>query len=113
MEYIIDATNEKVGRLASRIAVALQGKGAASYEPNRAGTVRVVVHNASKMVITGNKSKQKIYYRHTGYMGHLRERTFEEFFATSPGSVLRRAVFNMLPKNRLRTPRLKRLIIES
>jgi large subunit ribosomal protein L13 len=113
MDYIIDATNERVGRLASRIAVALQGKGAATYEPNRAGTLRVVVRNASKMEVTGNKGTQKIYYRHTGYMGHLRKRTFKEAFNVSPEAVLKKAVFNMLPKNRLRTPRLKRLIIES
>ena len=112
MDYIIDATNERLGRLASRIAFQLQGKGVASYEPNHQGTLRVVVQNASKMVVTGNKSKEKIYYRHTGYMGHLKKRTFQEFFASSPALVLRKAVFNMLPKNRLRIPRLKRLTIK-
>ncbi len=113
MDYIIDGTNEPVGRLASRIAVALQGKHSPSYDPQLPGTLRVVVRNASKMTVTGTKNESKMYHRHTGYMGHLKTRSFQEFFAVSPAAVLRKAVFNMLPKNRLRTPRLKRLTIEN
>ena len=112
MDYIIDATGERMGRLASRIASLLQGKNTAAYNPGKAGTLRVVIQNASKITLSCKKSESKIYYRHTGYMGHLRERTFKEFFEKSPSAVLKKTVFNMLPKNRLRTPRLKRLTIQ-
>lgn len=112
MEHIIDASNQKLGRLASRISVVLQGKISASYEPRLSGSERVIVKNAGRIVVTGRKSKNKIYYRHTGYMGHLKEKTFREAFEQSPEQVLRRAVYNMLPKNRLRAKRLRRLVIE-
>ena len=112
MEYIIDATNQKLGRLASEIAVILQGKKNVSYEPRNAGTDKVIIKNVSKITVTGRKYTQKVYYHHTGYMGHLREKKFREVFEKSPQTVLRKAVYNMLPKNRLRAKRLKRLIIE-
>ncbi|MBI3114545.1 MAG: uL13 family ribosomal protein, partial [Candidatus Harrisonbacteria bacterium] len=73
MDYVIDAKNQKLGRLASQIAVILQGKRHASYEPRLRGEDRVIVKNVSGIAVTGGKEKKKIYYRHTGYMGHLRE----------------------------------------
>lgn len=112
MEYVINAQGEKLGRLASRIAVILQGKLSPGYEPRLPGVDRVVVKNAKKIEVTGSKEREKIYYRHTGYMGHLRERRFREAFEASPEAVLRHTVSHMLPKNRLRGARLKRLIIE-
>ena len=112
MDYIIDATNQKLGRLASQIAVILQGKLEPSYEPRLAGLTKVIVKNASKIAVTGRKYNQKVYYHHTGYMGHLRTKTFKEQFTKSPARVLRQAIFNMLPKNRLRAKRLNRLVIE-
>ncbi len=112
MDYVIDASNQKLGRLASEIAVILQGKKNVSYEPRLAGADKVIIKNASKIVVTGRKYSQKVYYHHTGYMGHLREKKFREVFEKSPETVLRKAVYNMLPKNRLRAKRLKRLIIE-
>jgi len=112
MDYIIDATNQKLGRLASQIAVILQGKQSASYDPRLEGKDKIIVKNTHKLTVSGRKGEQKVYYHHTGYMGHLRGRSFKQEFAKSPGMVLRRAVFNMLPKNRLRARRLKRLIIE-
>ncbi len=112
MEHIIDATDQKLGRLASKISVILQGKTDPTYEPRMPGTVKIVVKNAGKIIITGKKAKNKIYYRHTGYMGHLKERTFREAFERSPERVLRGAVYNMLPDNRLRAKRLNRLHIE-
>ncbi len=111
MDYIIDATNQKLGRLASHIATVLQGKLHPGYEPRAPGVDRVIVRNASRLVVTGRKYTEKIYYRHTGYMGHLREKRYREVFERSPAAVLRRAVEHMLPKNRLSRARMRRLII--
>jgi len=112
MDYIIDATNQRLGRLASKIALILQGKLEADYEPRFAGKDRVIVKNASKISVSGKKPDQKIYYHHTGYMGHLKKRLYKEVFARSPEEVLRIAIYNMLPKNRLRQKRLNRLFVE-
>jgi large subunit ribosomal protein L13 len=112
MTHTIDATNQKLGRLASKIAHILQGKFHADYEPRLPGKDRVVVKNINKLVVTGRKATQKIYYRHTGYMGHLRKRTFKQFFEKFPKEVLRLSVQRMLPQNWLRDKRLKNLIIE-
>ena len=112
MEYTIDASNQKLGRLASEIAVILQGKKRSSYDPRLPGVDRIIVKNAKKIEITGRKYSKKIYYHNTGYMGHLREKTFRDLFEKSPEKVLWKAVYNMLPKNRLRIKRLKRLKIE-
>lgn len=112
MQYIIDAKNQKLGRLASKIAQILQGKMSADYEPRNPGKDTVVVKNASQLVVSGKKSEQKIYYRHTGYMGHLKERVYKEFFAKSPKKVLELAVKRMLPQNFLKQKRLNRLTIE-
>ena len=112
MDYVIDAQNQRLGRLASEIAVILQGKKRPNYDPRLVGVDRVVVRNASKLIVTGRKYTQKIYYHHTGYMGHLREKKFRQVFEKSSERVLWDAVYNMLPKNRLRMKRLKRLKIE-
>jgi len=112
MDYLIDAKDKRLGRLASEIAQILQGKKDVSYEPRLEGKDRVLVKNVSQLVVTGRKAKQKIYYSHTGYMGHLRRRTLAMVFEKSPAKVLERAVYNMLPKNRLRIKRMKRLVIE-
>ncbi len=111
MDHIIDAKTERLGRLATRIAVILQGKLHPSYDPRLTSPNRVVVKNAGKMEITGKKYEEKMYYHHTGYMGHLREKTYRQLFEKSPKEVLRRAVYNMLPKNRLRAGRLNKLVI--
>lgn len=112
MDYIIDASGQKLGRLASRIARLLQGKEHPSFSPNRPGADRVIVNNVSGIAVSGRKASQKIYYRHTGYMGHLRARKFQEIFERSPEWALERAVYNMLPKNFLRAKRMKRLRIQ-
>lgn len=106
MDYVVDAKNKKLGRLASEIALVLQGK-RHNDEPN------VVVKNIGKISVTGKKAEQKIYYRHTGYLGHLREKKYREAFSKNPSWVLRHAVRGMLPKNFLREKRLKKLIIET
>lgn len=112
MKYQIDATNKILGRLASEIALILQGKKSAYYEPRLAGSDRAEVINVGKMKFSGKKMIQKKYYRHTGYMGHLRFKTLQQEFAASPAKVLRMAVENMLPKNSLRSKRMLRLVIK-
>ncbi|MBI2013886.1 MAG: 50S ribosomal protein L13 [Candidatus Colwellbacteria bacterium] len=113
MEHIIDAKNETLGRLASKIAVLLQGKEKPTYDPKDAGDVKVIVKNIKLIKVSGRKAKGdgKVYYRHTGYMGHIKEETYEELFKRQPAEVLRRAVYNMLPKNRLRQKRMNMLKI--
>jgi len=112
MEHTIDATGQKLGRLASSIAHILQGKLSPAYNPRLSGNDKVIVTNFSKVVVTGRKDTQKIYYRHTGYMGHLKERIYKEFFEKSPEKVLLLAVKRMLPQNSLRDKRLRRLEIK-
>ncbi len=111
-EIIIDAKNEKLGRLASKISSILQGKDKVSYEARLEGGNTVTVKNIRLIEVTGRKAAQKIYYHHTGYMGHLKEKTYAEAFAKDPKWVLRNAVRGMLPKNRLQAKRLKQLVIE-
>lgn len=114
MNYTIDATNKPLGRLASEIAVILQGKKNPEYQPRLEGEDKVIVKNIDKMTVTGKKIKQKIYYRHTTQIGHLKERTLQIIWEKKgPAEVLRRAVMGMLPKNKLRAKRIKRLKIEN
>ncbi|MDP3015042.1 MAG: 50S ribosomal protein L13 [bacterium] len=113
MQYTIDATNKKLGRLASEIAVILQGKKSPKYEPRLEGEDKVFIKNINNLEVSGKKMKQKIYYRHTTQVGHLKEQTLEMLWQKKgPAEVLRRAVLHMLPKNRLKIKRIKRLIIE-
>ena len=112
MEYIVDAKDKKLGRLASEIAVLLQGKESVFYEPRLQSGVKVVVKNVKGLGLSGRKSRTKVYYRHTGPLGHLKIKKYEEVFRKNPGFVLRHAVRLMLPKNRLQAKRLKNLIIE-
>lgn len=110
MEYHIDAKNKVLGRVASEIALILQGKKNASYEQNRVSADKVFVKNYKDIKVTGNKATQKIYYHHTGYVGHLKELTFKQKIVQNPRFVLRRAVRKMLPKNFLNQKRLNNLI---
>jgi large subunit ribosomal protein L13 len=110
MEHHIDAKNRPLGRVASEIAVILQGKKSASYEKNRVSDDKVLVTNYEQIALTGNKRAEKTYYHHTGYVGHLKELSFEQKFAKDPKWVLRQAVRKMLPKNFLNQKRLKNLV---
>jgi large subunit ribosomal protein L13 len=112
MDHHIDAKNKPLGRVASEIAVILQGKKSPSYAPNRVSGDKVYIKNYREVALTGNKRKQKVYHRHTGYVGHLKRLTFEQKFAKDPRSVLREAVRKMLPKNFLNQKRMKNLIFE-
>ena len=113
VQHVIDATGQVLGRLATQIAVLLQGKNTPAYLPREIGSNVVVIKNAKKIIVTGNKAKDKVYYHHTGYMGHLREKKYKEVVEKNPGEALRLAVFNMLPKNFIRQKRMNRLKIEA
>lgn len=112
MDYTIDATNKKLGRLASEIATILQGKKRVNYEPKFSGEDRVIVTNIKEMSLSGSKAIQKVYYHHGGALGHLKENKFRDVFEKKPTWVLRHAVNSMLPKNRLQAKRIKRLIFK-
>jgi large subunit ribosomal protein L13 len=110
MEYHIDAKNKVLGRLASEIATILQGKKSATYEQNRVSKDKVFVKNVAGIRVTGNKGTDKVYYRHTGYVGHLKELSYEQKMAKDPREVLKHAVKRMLPKNFLNQQRIKNLV---
>jgi len=111
--HTIDATNKILGRLATRIALILTGKRKVSYSPNMDMGDEVIVNNASKMKFSGRKLEQKIYYRHSGYPGGLKEKKMKEIFAKDPSELLKKAVYNMLPKNKLRSPRMNKFKINN
>jgi large subunit ribosomal protein L13 len=110
MEYHIDAKNKVLGRLASDISLILQGKKSATFERNRVSADKVYVTNYDSIVVTGKKATDKIYYKHTGYVGHLKEKSFEQHMASDPRFTLRHAVRKMLPRNFLTQQRIKNLI---
>ena len=112
MDYHLDAKNKILGRLASEIALILQGKKHPGYDPRLAGGDRVFVRHAESVVLTGRKFKQKVYHRHTGYMGHLKTQSFAEAMSRDPEKVLRETVRRMLPKNFLSRRRLNNLRFE-
>jgi large subunit ribosomal protein L13 len=109
--YLVDAEGQTLGRLATRIAETLRGKGKPQYTPHVDTGDFVVVVNAEKIAVTGNKLDQKQYYRHSGYPGGLRTRTLREQLDRRPTEVLRVAVKGMLPKNRLAAKQLNKLKI--
>jgi large subunit ribosomal protein L13 len=109
--YLVDAEGQTLGRLATRLADVLRGKGKAQYTPHVDTGDFVVVVNAEKIAVTGNKLDDKIYYRHSGYPGGLKERTLREQLSRRPEDVLRKAVKGMLPRNRLARQQLTKLKI--
>lgn len=109
--YVVDATGKVLGRLASRIARVLIGKHRAQYTPHIDSGDFVVVINADKFRVTGKKMTDKIYYSHSMYPGGLKKISLELMLEKHPERVIYHAVSGMLPKNRLRARRLKRLKI--
>lgn len=109
MDYHINAQGKRLGRLATEAAKILQGKHKPDFQPNRVTEDRVVIENPGKIEVGGNKATDKMYYRHTGYMGHLKEWTYAEKFAKSPEKVIREAIRRMLPKNFLNARRMNQL----
>ncbi len=109
--YLVDAQGQTLGRLATQIADTLRGKRKPQFTPHVDTGDFVVVVNAEKIAVTGNKLDQKRYYRHSGYPGGLRSRTLREQLDRRPTEVLRTAVRGMLPKNRLARRQLTKLKI--
>ena len=107
--YVVDASGKTLGRLASRIASILRGKHKATFTPHVDTGDYVIVVNAGKVLLTGNKLKSKIYYRHTGYPGGLKSVTCEEMLNKHPERVMHQAVWGMLPHNRLGRSMIKKL----
>ncbi len=107
--HVIDADGRTLGRLASEIAILLQGKHKPIYVPHLNTGDFVIVTNVGKIHVTGRKAEQKIYYRHSGYHGGLKEQTLAVVLAKTPDRVLRHAVKGMLPKNALGRHMLARL----
>ncbi len=110
--HTIDAEDISLGRLATKIAGLLRGKHKEDFAPNKDDGDFVIVKNFSKVKITGKKMEQKKYYSHSGYLGGLKEIPMSKLFEEDPFEVLRRAVWGMLPKNKLRRDQIKRLKVE-
>ena len=111
--HVIDASGQTLGRLASRIAHLLMGKHKPIYSPNQDTGDFVIVINADKVHVTGNKAKQKIYYSHSGYPGGFKETTLEALMETHPTRVIEHAVKGMLPHTFLSAKMKKRLRVYS
>lgn len=109
--YVIDAQDKILGRLASRVAMMLQGKSKPTYTPHVDTGDFVIVTNAAKVKLSGEKASKKIYYHHTGWRGGLRARPFSELVAAKPAEVITLAVRRMLPKTRLGRAMIKKLKI--
>ncbi len=106
---VIDASGQVLGRLATQVARWLMGKHKPMFTRNLDTGDYVIVINADKVTVTGNKAKQKVYYRHSGYPGGLKSVTFEKLMQTHPTRVIEHAVKGMLPHNRLGAKMLKKL----
>jgi large subunit ribosomal protein L13 len=109
--YLVDAEGQVLGRLATQIADRLRGKGKPEYTPHVDTGDFVVVVNAEKIAVTGSKLDSKLYYRHSGYPGGLRQRPLREQLERRPTEVLRKAVKGMLPRNRLARQQITKLKI--
>lgn len=99
--YVVDAAGKTLGRLASEVAFRLRGKHKPEYTPHVDCGDYIIVVNAEKVAVTSDKSQEKIYYRHSGYPGGLKEERFDALLARRPEQIIERAVKGMLPKNRL------------
>jgi len=107
--HVVDATDKVLGRLASQIAQVLKGKHRPTYAPHMDMGDHIVVVNVEKIRVTGSKADKKVYHRHTGYPGGLRTTSFERMMEDHPDRILKKAVWGMLPNNRLGRQLLKKL----
>jgi large subunit ribosomal protein L13 len=105
--HLVDAEDVPLGRLASRVAQLIRGKHKPTYTPHMDGGDFVVVINASKVKLTGRKLTNKMYFRHTGYMGHERFTAVRDLLAKHPDRVIEKAVFGMLPKTSLAKQKMR------
>lgn len=107
--YRVNAKGKAIGRVASEIAIIVQGKLLPTYSPEKIPNVVIVVNHAKEMIVTGKKMKNKKYFHYTGYPGGIKMKKFEEFFKVSPEKLLLKVTTHMLPKNKLRTKMLKKI----
>src|SRR3989338_7720867 len=107
--HTIDASGKVLGRLEKEIAILLRGKNKPDFVPYKDSGSLVTVKNIEKIIISGKKMEKKKYYRHSGYLGGLKETSLKTVFKKNPSEVLRRAVLGMLPKNKLRAKQIRRL----
>ena len=112
MEYQIDATKKIFGRLASEVAILLRGKNQPSYQSYLLPKVKVTVKEITQVVFTGKKLAQKKFFHYSGYPGGLKERRLEIEFQKNPAKIFKKAVYGMLPKNKLRDKIIKNLIVK-
>ncbi|MCY3972661.1 MAG: 50S ribosomal protein L13 [Candidatus Dadabacteria bacterium] len=110
---VVDAEGKTLGRLATRLATMLRGKDKPEFTPHADMGDFVVVVNASKVHMTGKKSSEKMYYRHSGYPGGLKSVSAETLSQTKPEEIIRKAVWGMLPKNKSQKKLIKRLKVYS
>ena len=106
---LVDASDKTLGRLSTNIAKILMGKNKPEYTPHNDVGDYVVVINAEKIKVTGNKNEQKMYYRHTGYPGGIKSQNFNDLVASYPDRIITSAVKGMLPKNKLSNSVIKKL----
>lgn len=109
MTIEIDATNQTLGRLSSKVAFVLRGKNLASYQPNEMPKNEVVLRNIEKARFTGLKLENKLYHHYSGFHGGIKSHKLSELWKTKPEYVIRRMVYRMLPKNKLRDKIIKNL----
>ncbi len=109
----INAEDAILGRLATKVSLLLRGKNKPEYAPNKDVGDFVVIENVDKIKVTGNKESQKKYYRHSGYLGSLKEESYQNLSKRRPGETFRKAVYGMLPKNKLRSQMIKRLKLKN
>jgi len=109
--YVVDAEGKHLGRLATEIVRVLRGKNKPQYTPHVDVGDFVVVVNADRVAVTGRKAEQRVYRRHSGYPGGMKETSYEQMLARKPTEVLRKAVYGMMPKTRLARKQFKKLKI--
>lgn len=107
--YVVDAKDEVLGRLATKIATYIRGKNKPIFTPNVDTGDFVIVINADKVRVTGKKLTDKVYYHHSGYIGGIKARTVKELFEKKPEEIIEKAVWGMLPKNKLGRAMIKKL----
>lgn len=110
-EHTLDAANKVLGRIASEAAIFLRGKNRPDFDPSRFSGDRVTIVNTDRVRVTGRKEKEKIYRRHSGFHGGLKEESLERVRRRDSRLLVSRAVAGMLPKNRLRARFMKNLIL--
>ena len=109
--YVVDAEGKHLGRLATEIVRVLRGKNKPQYTPHVDVGDFIVVVNADRVAVTGRKAEQRVYRRHSGYPGGMKETSYEQMLARKPTEVLRKAVYGMMPKTRLARKQFKKLKI--